>query len=151
MSRILIAFDRSVMLMKMMSQQGPPMPPISLGDPINDHSTNGEQDSCKNTNGVAREVLCEPELDMTSEGDRKESAIEDDQSEENRSVKSERSNQASEETEWSSKATVPLSCALCAHCCATPGEFEEHIKAHLHAASAGSSPMSAAKTADVLS
>ncbi|UXI19284.1 cell division control protein 45 [Sarcoptes scabiei] len=71
---------------------------------------------------------------------------ENDDELENHSFRSDRSHHASED--WSSSIKMkPFNCTLCGQCLNSPAEFEEHIKAHLHAAAMVNSMSSSAAAA----
>ena len=122
----------------------------------------GKNDEGNNENksygNESKELVCEPEIDLNNDNtsrinnstfnqrvDNENEKADDEDEMENHSF---RSDQAIDD--WSNK---PLKCTLCSQVCHSPTEFEEHIKAHLHAAAVAANSMSATikTTADVAS
>lgn len=149
------------MFMKMMANQQSQLPTLShdkrtIGsneEDMDNHSLNGDNED------EPKQLMCEPEIDLMEGSERKHkeyfetNANEDDDEEDNKSYKSDISNQQEESNGWTMKQWK-MPCTICSHISTSAEDLQEHIKAHLHAAvtaSSSSETKSTAKPAGVIS
>lgn len=152
---------QQMMLMKMMAANQDSQAYSNLSDK-HGSSSNGDENEIDNISvqddneSIPKESLCLSEGDKLLLAEHKatekllfnfnsnvQDGIVDD---ENRST---RSGQSNHDSDWFPKEWK-MSCTICSHTSISPSEFEQHIKAHLHAAvSASTSPEECSKSSPV--